>query len=434
MGKYDKIDKAYSYLNSVESFSKNDLVTESGWKIGSAESHLSKKLKIFVDYDAEKDLYIIKDLFKSYNREQFRKVFSQNYDHRTKNKIDDIRLKKAKESILTAVQIYNNPTIEFKSGSFIPLLFIGFTSLFHAIFERDNINYEERSTRVTFDSKPFLFDLTKCIKTYNNKYRKKHKKEFLEGLKINIDFLTPLRNDIEHRYCPLIDLDLYSSCQRALINFEEVMIKEFGIDNSLKTSLAMSLNFSSKISTESINAIKKHSEENYDYLRKTIKEQLTKLSEEDLNNQHAFFNVFIIPKKVKKESQSSCIEYIHLDKLKDIEDLENKIISYIPDKDKIKGNEVCDKLLPIVSAVYKIHNMSFIASVHLSKLAKSFKWNNKNSYNKEFMGKDEFSGMTYYRNKAIEYIEEQIKNKPIETLEIFASKDNIKKYKEMTNG
>lgn len=48
---------------------------------------------------------------------------------------------KSRESALLAVSIYNNPQTVFKTYSYIINMCIAWTSLFHAIFEKNNIKY-----------------------------------------------------------------------------------------------------------------------------------------------------------------------------------------------------------------------------------------------------------------------------------------------------
>ena len=50
-------------------------------------------------------------------------------------------LTKSRESMLAAVQIFNNPNIQFKSESFIVLSNIAWTYLLHAYFRSKNIEY-----------------------------------------------------------------------------------------------------------------------------------------------------------------------------------------------------------------------------------------------------------------------------------------------------
>ena len=48
-------------------------------------------------------------------------------------------LQKARDSALLAVEIYNKPAVTFKSGGYITLMVIVWTSLFHAIFYRKGV-------------------------------------------------------------------------------------------------------------------------------------------------------------------------------------------------------------------------------------------------------------------------------------------------------
>ena len=43
-------------------------------------------------------------------------------------------LEKSRDSALLAIETYNKPAIKFRSGGYIVLMVIAWTSLFHAIF------------------------------------------------------------------------------------------------------------------------------------------------------------------------------------------------------------------------------------------------------------------------------------------------------------
>ena len=53
----------------------------------------------------------------------------------------DELVKKSREAMLAAVQIYNNPAITFKSESYITLCVIAWTYLLHAFYRSKNIDY-----------------------------------------------------------------------------------------------------------------------------------------------------------------------------------------------------------------------------------------------------------------------------------------------------
>ena len=55
--------------------------------------------------------------------------------------LKDELVRKAREAMLAAVQIYNNPHITFKSEAFISLAIISWTYLMHAYYRSINIDY-----------------------------------------------------------------------------------------------------------------------------------------------------------------------------------------------------------------------------------------------------------------------------------------------------
>ena len=63
-------------------------------------------------------------------------------------------LTKAKEATLSAVKIFNDPLIQFKSEAFIVLMIIAWTYMLHAYYRSKKIEYryfEQRGKRRVFD-------------------------------------------------------------------------------------------------------------------------------------------------------------------------------------------------------------------------------------------------------------------------------------------
>jgi hypothetical protein len=56
-------------------------------------------------------------------------------------------VKKAREAMLTAVQVFNNPQVEFKSELFIVTTVIAWTYLLHAYYRKLGIDYRQSDTR-----------------------------------------------------------------------------------------------------------------------------------------------------------------------------------------------------------------------------------------------------------------------------------------------
>ena len=214
MGQYKKIDNAFNFLSSVEEFNTDELRNASGWTVSNTKANLSKKLKGFLSVGTSKE-FKIKDIFRMYNIDDFRAVFSQTYEVSIPTKAENL-LNKSKDCILTAVQNYNNPTVKYKLGSFITLSFIGFASLLYAIFERDN------SVKYIKQNGDFI-NLIDSLHKYKNlaDYNKKYDAGYLknEVLK-NLEGLREFRNDIEHSYCELIEFDLFPLCQKLLLDYQ----------------------------------------------------------------------------------------------------------------------------------------------------------------------------------------------------------------------
>ena len=79
-------------------------------------------------------------------------------------------LDKALDSALLSVETYNKPAVKFKSGGYIVLMCIAWTSLFHAIFFKRGIKpfYREKN-KVRFkrvDGEIQFWELATCVKEY----------------------------------------------------------------------------------------------------------------------------------------------------------------------------------------------------------------------------------------------------------------------------
>lgn len=79
-------------------------------------------------------------------------------------------LEKALDSALLAIETYNKPAIKFRSGGYIVLMNIAWTSLFHAIFIRRGIKpyYKEKDERhyKKVDGDYQFWELKTCVKNY----------------------------------------------------------------------------------------------------------------------------------------------------------------------------------------------------------------------------------------------------------------------------
>ena len=71
-------------------------------------------------------------------------------------------IKKSQEAALSAISIFNNPNITFKSETFIVLMIISWTYLLHAYYKKNNIDYRYytfvgKAKRKKFDTLSILY-------------------------------------------------------------------------------------------------------------------------------------------------------------------------------------------------------------------------------------------------------------------------------------
>ncbi|GAB3234369.1 DUF3644 domain-containing protein [Pseudaeromonas pectinilytica] len=234
MSKYDQVDLAYDFLMekeiSGEVFTIQNLADATGWKVDTCRTYPSKRWHQYIENDEGQ--YSTSGI-RFLSKDEFRLVHSQKLQDVADMSTKGILLGKAKEFALLAVATYNNPFTTFKTYGFIVNIVIAWTSLFHAIFEKKMLAYnyvDEEGLPVLKDGEKKAWELSTCIDNY------------WKGVscpeKSNLDFLIGLRNKIEHRNLPALDLAISGECQASLSNFESILVEEFGDEHALMSHLA----------------------------------------------------------------------------------------------------------------------------------------------------------------------------------------------------
>lgn len=149
---------------------------------------------------------------------------------------------KSREAMLSAVQVYNNPLISFKTESFIVLSMIAWTYLLHAHYRGQYIDYRystglgkgKRLVRAP-DGSVRYWDLTHCLSVgacpLDNDTRN------------NLRFLVGLRHLIEHKKASGLDSYLSARYQACALNFNHYLKLLHGDKLGLDRHLALSLQF-----------------------------------------------------------------------------------------------------------------------------------------------------------------------------------------------
>ncbi|MCX5920641.1 MAG: DUF3644 domain-containing protein [Candidatus Melainabacteria bacterium] len=149
---------------------------------------------------------------------------------------------KSREAALCAVQIFNNPLINFKTETFIVLMVISWTYLLHAYYRENKIEYRyhnQNGKKKKFDkTKSGAFkhwELERCLNDDNCPLD--------NPVKVNLKFLIGLRHEIEHQMSNSIDAFISSKLQACCINYNNAIKKLFGDDYAIDKYLSYSIQF-----------------------------------------------------------------------------------------------------------------------------------------------------------------------------------------------
>ncbi len=245
-------------------------------------------------------------------------------------------LEKSRDCALLAIETYNKPAIKFRSGGYIVLMVIAWTSLFHAILFKNKIKpfYRIKGTN-RFDKKDGDFsywELNECIKQY-------FKTDTENPIRKNLEFFIPLRNKIEHKSLPEIDPDLFAECQALLLNYDKILEVEFGVDYCIRESLSFSLQLfpSSNNLAEAI-----RSNPDAKKVKEFINKYRSTLTTDILESGQYSFKAFLLQVANHKSADALPIQFVKYDELNDDEKRNiNRIAALVKVKDRpVSGKDL----------------------------------------------------------------------------------------------
>jgi hypothetical protein len=217
-------------------------------------------------------------------------------------------LTKSREAMLSAVQIFNNPNIHFKSESFIVLSNIAWMYLLHAYYRDKKVEYRYHqivNTRKKFDKTKRgaykYWELERCLNDDNNPID--------NVTSSNLRFLIGLRHEIEHQMTTKIDEYLSGRFQSCCLNYNLYIKQLFDSKYAIDKHLSVSLQFSS-INEEQTEKLKEFTD-----LPKNIASYINdfddKLSDELYNDIRFSYRVLYVPKSANNKGQADkVIEFI----------------------------------------------------------------------------------------------------------------------------
>lgn len=133
---------------------------------------------------------------------------------------------KAIESAILSVEVYNKPTVQFRTGAYASLMIIAWTAALHSVFERDGVQYYYKKKNGRFekvDGERRAWELSECIKNYRGPY-------ISDDAKTNLRLFIKLRNRIEHRQMSALDAHVAPESQSLLLNLKAFLLKEHNIE------------------------------------------------------------------------------------------------------------------------------------------------------------------------------------------------------------
>ncbi len=220
-------------------------------------------------------------------------------------------LVKARESALLAVETYNRPGTSFRSGGFIVLMCIAWTALFHAIFFKRRLQpfYRKESNRRHFkmvDGDRKAWELSTCVEKYWGGDNPPERR--------NIEFFIGMRNKIEHRSMPALDMGIFGECQALLFNLEDLIVSEFGNRFALNESLSLALQFSCTRSEFQDRSMRKLHRSLTKNIAAYVDAFRSGLGTDTLSDPRFSYKVFLIPQPANhKGSADVAVEFVKFD-------------------------------------------------------------------------------------------------------------------------
>lgn len=219
-------------------------------------------------------------------------------------------LSQSQDAGLTAVQVFNNPLVRFKSETFIVLMTVAWTYLLHAYYRSKKIEYryfEKRQTRRHYTrTKEGAFkywELSRCLRDRRCPLDNETKK--------NLEFLIGLRNEIEHHMSPVLDTYVSARYQACALNFNHYIKKLFGAKYGIDRHLAYSLQFA-ELSEEQI-ALPSETDLPAN-VRSYIADFDSQLTEDEIKSQRFAYRMLFVPKLVGKVGQADrVVEFVRPD-------------------------------------------------------------------------------------------------------------------------
>lgn len=216
----------------------------------------------------------------------------------------------SQDAALSGIQIFNSPSIRFKSETFIVLMNVAWTYLLHAYYRREKVEYryftrhgKRRWFERTGDGSFKYWDLRQCLRAAECPLDAPTTKNLL--------FLIGLRDEITHHMSPALDHFASARYQACCLNFNRYVKDFFGVRHGIDQHLTYSLQLQSLSRDQITTPVEAELPAN---VRSFIARFDSDLSEADINSDHFAYRMLFVPKLVGKRGQADeLIEFVKAD-------------------------------------------------------------------------------------------------------------------------
>ena len=233
---------------------------------------------------------------------------------KTSNYLGNAGLIRSREAMILAVQVFNSPSLKFKTEVFAVLANIAWTYLLHQHYENAGVKIVQDDGRSLLLSQ--MLNRPDC--------------PLSQGIKDNLNSLKEIRDRVEHLLFRRSDVKFLSIFQACCLNYDKTLCDLFGDDLTLQHDLSFSIQFA-KIGFDQVAQLTKYDvPQEIEALDSSLDADLGDARLADL--EYRFRVVYTIENSTKSKSH---IKFVHPGQ-EGAEEVRNVLIK----------NEIADRLYP----------------------------------------------------------------------------------------
>lgn len=213
----------------------------------------------------------------------------------------EMLLLKARQAVLQALRIYNDPTAQFRIDSFLVSMHIAWSCLLQAVLEKSG-------------GDPYYRDSNGNLRLHDGRPRAKSVSDLAsdvfdlassdgQSIKLNLDLLTGLRDQVVHRYIPALDAYMIHEIQANVLNFEKVLVEHFGADAALAGQLQVPLLLSTLRPGSSVESLKELQSQIPPDVISYLERFAGQVPDDIKENSHFRLKVFLTPVAANREKK-----------------------------------------------------------------------------------------------------------------------------------